>query len=180
MTVHIDIDLGYEFHTPAVLTDVWALLSDLPRAAQHFPHLERLVDEGSDDTGGHTYRWELRPIGSEHFGLQTVYASQYRYTPPAAAANNHGQSARIDWTCVSGVGNAEIDGSWQIDSHAQDPLEGTRLALQVQGVLHLPVPSLMKPVVAPLVMKEFEQLLQQYIDNLLLHWAGDPSAEEDT
>ena len=43
----------------------------------------------------------------------------------------------------------------------------------MQGELTLPLPALMKMVVAPVVEAEFEKMIEQYIDNLTAHFGGE-------
>jgi hypothetical protein len=52
---------------------------------------------------------------------------------------------------VHGVGNALISGRWKI-SRARP---GSRLLLKTHGVAEVGLPMLMKPVVAPLMKREF-------------------------
>lgn len=155
MTITVHIDLGYEFSVKAAANEVFQLLSDVPTSASHFPKLHKLVDLGE-----HTYRWEMEKIGLAQGSLQTIYAS--RYTANKAKGT-------VIWTPVQGEGNALVSGSWKIN----DKKKSTDLVLTIEGDLTLPLPGLMKMVVAPVVEAEFEKLVEKYIDNLTRLFGGE-------
>jgi carbon monoxide dehydrogenase subunit G len=155
MAITVSIDLGYEFEVKAKYAEVFELLSDVPTSASHFPKVDKLVDLGDD-----TYRWEMEKIGIASINLQTVYASKY--------VSNKSKGS-IVWTPVKGEGNALVSGSWAI----KDNKKSTHITLQVQGELTIPLPALMKRVVAPVVEAEFEKVTEQYIDNLTRRFGGE-------
>ena len=155
MAITVSIDLGFEFDVKAKAAEVFAVLSDVPSSASHFPKVDKLVDLGDG-----AYRWEMEKIGLGSVNLQTVYASRY-------VANK--AKGTVVWTPVKGEGNALVSGSWNI----KDNKKSTKLVLQIQGELHLPLPGLMKMVVAPVVEAEFEKMVEQYIANLTAHFGGE-------
>ena len=155
MTIQVSIDLGSEFQVKAHAAQVYDLLSDVPRSASHFPKVHRLVEIGPD-----TYRWEMEKIGLGQITVQTVYASHY-------VANR--AMGTVAWTPVRGEGNALVSGHWGI----HDKKTSTLIALHIQGELTLPLPSLMKMVVAPVVEAEFEKMVEQYIANLSRAFGGE-------
>ncbi len=155
MTITVDIDLGYEFTVKAPFKDVWAVLSDVPTSVSHFPKVEQLTD-----LGGGVYRWEMEKVGTAQVNIQTIYASKY-------VANK--AKGTVVWTPVKGEGNALVGGSWQIT----DQKKSTALVFSVKGTVDVPLPGLMKMVVAPVVKGEFEKLVEQYIDNLVEHFGGE-------
>jgi carbon monoxide dehydrogenase subunit G len=155
MAITVSIDLGYEFEVKAKFAEVFDVLSDVPESASHFPKVEKLVDLGDG-----AYRWEMAKIGVASVHLQTIYASTYQ-------ANK--SKGTVVWTPVKGQGNALVSGSWRI----KDNKKSTHLTLQVQGELTLPLPSLMKVVVAPVVEAEFEKMTEQYIANLTQRFGGE-------
>jgi carbon monoxide dehydrogenase subunit G len=134
---------------------VFAVLSDVPASASHFPKVDKLVD-----LGGNVYRWEMEKIGVAQIKLQTVYACKY--------VSNKTKGSVI-WTPVVGEGNAQVSGSWKIT----DRKKSTHLVLAIQGELSLPLPGMMKMVVTPVVEGEFEKMVEQYIDNLTAHFGGE-------
>jgi carbon monoxide dehydrogenase subunit G len=155
MAVTVDIELGYEFSVKAPYKDVFDVLSDVPVSASHFPKVERLVDMGDN-----TYRWEMHKVGTAQVNLQTVYASKYV---------SDRKKGSVVWTPVQGVGNARVSGSWKIT----DRKTHTDLVLQLNGKVDTPLPGLMKMVVVPVVTGEFENLVERYIDNLILRFGGE-------
>lgn len=155
MTVNVHIDLGYEFSVKAAAADVFDLLSDVPASASFFPKVHQLVD-----LGGNSYRWEMEKIGLAQVNLQTIYAS--KYTSSKAKGT-------VIWTPIKGEGNALVSGSWKIS----DKKKSTDLVLKIEGDLTLPLPGLMKMVIAPVVEAEFEKMVEKYIDNLTKQFGGE-------
>lgn len=155
MTIHVNIDLGYEFEVNASAKDVFDVLSDVPTSVSFFPKVDKLVDLGEG-----TYRWEMEKIGVAQASLQTIYASKY--------ISNRAQGTVV-WTPIQGEGNALVSGSWKIT----DKKASTLIVLQITGDLTLPLPGLMKMVVAPVVETEFEKLVEQYISNLTQRFGGE-------
>lgn len=155
MTVNVSIELGYEFAVKAPASEVFEVLSDVPLSASHFPKVDQLVDLGA---GG--YRWEMEKIGVAQIKLQTIYAC--KYTSSKAKGT-------VVWTPIKGEGNALVSGSWKIT----DKKKSTHLVLTINGDLTIPLPGLMKMVVAPIVEGEFEKIVEKYIDNLTKRFGGE-------
>jgi len=155
MSITVKIDLGYEFDVKAKAADVFDLLSDVPASVAHFPKVEKLTD-----LGGGVYQWEMEKVGTSQVNIQTVYAS--KYTSDKAKGT-------VKWTPVKGVGNALVGGNWKI----VDNKKSTGITLAIQGEIEVPLPGLMKMVVAPVVEGEFEKLVEKYIDNLIKAFGGE-------
>jgi carbon monoxide dehydrogenase subunit G len=155
MALNVTIDLGYEFEVKAPATEVFDVLSDVPTSARFFPDVDQLIDLGDG-----AYRWELAKIGVGQIKLQTIYASRYVANRP---------QGRVSWTPVPSEGNALVSGHWKI----VDKKKSTLITLQINGNLTLPLPGLMKMVVAPMVEAEFEKAVAQYIDNLTRRFGGE-------
>ena len=155
MTITVRIELGYEFSVKAPASEVFEVLSDVPISASHFPKVNKLVDLGNN-----TYRWEMEKIGLAQVNLQTVYASKY---------TSNKAKGTVIWTPVKGEGNALVSGSWKIT----DKKKSTDLTLKIDGDLTLPLPGLMKMIVAPVVEGEFEKMVEKYIDNLTKRFGGE-------
>ena len=155
MAITVSIDLAYELEVKAPSAEVFAVLSDVPTSASYFPKVDKLVD-----LGGGSYRWEMAKIGLASISLQTIYASTY--------VSNMARGTVL-WTPVKDEGNALVSGRWTL----KDNKQSTHITLQVQGELTIPLPGLMKMVVAPVVEAEFEQLTEQYLDNLTTRFGGE-------
>lgn len=155
MAITVNIDLGYEFEVKAKAADVFAVLSDVPASVSHFPKVEKLTDMGDG-----VYKWEMEKVGTAQVNIQTVYAS--KYTSDKAKGT-------VKWVPVKGVGNALVGGSWKIT----DNKKSTALELKIQGTVDVPLPGLMKMVVAPIVEGEFEKLVDKYIANLIKKFGGE-------
>ncbi len=155
MSITVKIDLGYEFTVKAKAAEVFDLLSDVPASVAHFPKVEQLTD-----MGGGVFKWEMEKVGTTQVNIQTVYASKYV---------SDKAKGTVKWTPVKGVGNALVGGSWVI----VDNKKSTSIALAINGEIEVPLPGLMKMVVAPIVEGEFEKLVEKYIDNLIKRFGGE-------
>jgi carbon monoxide dehydrogenase subunit G len=155
MSITVKIDLGYEFDVKAKAAEVFEVLSDVPESVSHFPKVEKLTD-----LGGGVYQWEMEKVGTAQVNIQTVYACKYVSDKARGT---------VKWTPVKGVGNAQVGGSWKIKENKKS----TGLTLAIQGEIEVPLPGLMKMVVAPVVEGEFEKLLEKYIANLIKRFGGE-------
>ena len=62
-----------------------------------------------------------------------------------------------------------MGGHWKIS----DQKKSTAIELAIEGTVDVPLPSLMKMVVAPVVEAEFEKLVDKYIANLVKKFGGE-------
>ncbi|HMA08737.1 MAG TPA: SRPBCC family protein [Ramlibacter sp.] len=155
MAVTVKIDLGYQFQVKAKAAEVFEVLSDVPTSVSHFPKVDKLTDLGDG-----VYKWEMEKVGTAQVNIQTVYASRYVSSKPKGT---------VVWTPVPGIGNALVGGQWKI----KDNKASTAVELKIDGEITLPLPGLMKMVVAPVVEGEFEKLVDQYIANLIKRFGGE-------
>lgn len=156
MAISVDIDLGYEFTVKAKAADVFAVLSDVPTSVSHFPKVDKLTDMGDG-----VYKWEMEKVGTAQVNIQTVYASKYV---------SDKAKGTVKWTPVKGIGNAQVGGSWKITDNKG---KSTAIELKIKGTVEVPLPGLMKMVVAPVVEGEFEKLVDKYIANLIKKFGGE-------
>ncbi len=155
MAITVPVELHYEFAVKAPFKDVFALLSDVPKSASHFPKVAKLVDLGDN-----AYRWEMQKVGTAQVGIQTVYACQY---------SSDEAKGQVAWSPVKGEGNAEVSGSWRIKAGKGR----TDIVFKTKAVLEVPLPALMKMVVVPVVESEFEGLVEKYIAKLCKVFGGE-------
>ena len=141
MAITVNIDLGYEFEVKGKAADVFAVLSDVPTSVSHFPKVDQLTDLGDG-----VYKWEMEKVGTAQVNIQTVYACKYV---------NDKAKGTVKWTPVKGVGNAQVSGSWKV----VDNKKSTSVELKITADVEVPLPGLMKMVVAPVVESEFEKLV---------------------
>jgi carbon monoxide dehydrogenase subunit G len=127
----------------------------VPTSVSHFPKVEKLTDMGDG-----VYKWEMEKVGTAQVNIQTVYASKYK---------SDKAKGTVVWTPVKGVGNAQVGGNWKIT----DNKKSTAVALQIKGVVDVPLPGLMKMIVGPVVQSEFEKLVDKYIANLIKKFGGE-------
>lgn len=154
MAFTVNIDIEREFDVAAPFDNVFDTLADVPYSVSHFPKVDELVDLGDE-----CYRWEMEKIGIDKWSIQTVYASEYCWDK---------EEGWIEWYPIEDEGNAKVEGKWTIKAIDGD---NTRLTLSTKGELGLPLPSLAKVIVKPIVSREFEGLVDRYIENLQRTWA---------
>lgn len=161
MAFTVDFEIERAFDAECAASRVFDVLSDVPRSVSHFPKVEQLVDLGDGK-----YKWEMEKIGIQSYYIQTVYACKYV---------SDREKLTVKWTPVRGQGNATVSGSWNIKALDKNR---TGVKLKTKGELTLPLPGLVKLVVAPFVRAEFTRMIDQYIANLGKTFAneGKPAA----
>jgi len=148
MAFNVNVDIQKDFDVSADYDTVFELLSNVPKSVSYFPKVDQLVDLGDN-----CYRWEMEKLGVQKYYIQTVYACKYE---------SNKEKATISWTPVKDVGNAVIEGAWTFTTQN----EKTHITFHTKGILTLPFPSLAKMVIAPFASREFETMVNQYIENL--------------
>ncbi len=149
MAITVSIELKREIEIPAGYDEVFDLLSDVPRSASHFPKVSELVDLGDN-----IYRWEMEKVGVDKYSIQSVYASQYFSDRDAG---------KITWEPIAGEGNGVVKGSWTLTAKGD---AATTAKFQTSAVLTLPLPSLLKLAISPIIKHEFNSLVDTYMTNL--------------
>jgi hypothetical protein len=155
MTILVPIELGYEFEVRAKRMAVFALLSDVPASASHFPQLAELVARQKG-----VYEWHMERVGTAQVNLTTVYACAYK---------SDKAKGTVCWTPVPDVGNAQVSGGWAL----VDNKTSTHITLSIEATVQVDLPALMAPVVNAVVKAEFERLVEGYIDNLIETFGGE-------
>lgn len=148
MAFKVNIEVDKEVTVSADAATAFALLSDVPASAKHFPKVDELVDLGDG-----VYRWEMEKVGIGDHAVQTIYASKY-------IANEDNKS--VVWTPVRGEGNGSVSGSWTIEESGS----GTTIRLQSSAELELSLPKLLKLALSPIVKHEFVSMVETYMDNI--------------
>lgn len=154
MSFVLDIEARYAFEVNASFEEVFALLSDIPRASHLHPTLDRIID-----LGGGKYRWEMKKFGTERFNIQTIYSCIY-------TADR--QSGTITWKPLSGDGNALVDGSFTLKQLSQ----GTQVDACINSTATLPIPAVMKNLVYQFIVGESKKMNEKYIANLIREFGG--------
>lgn len=150
MAFTVDFEIERTFEAPCGFDAVFNVLADVPESISHFPKVESLEDKGDG-----VYRLATQKIGFDKYHLQTVYTSKYV---------NDRDKGSVKWTPAKGeTDNAAVRGSWAIK-----PIDETktRIAFKTKGELEIPLPKLLKMVLAPVVKAEFTGMIEEYIANL--------------
>lgn len=149
MAITVSIELNRELDLPAGYDRVFDLLADVPESASHFPKVHQLVDLGDN-----TYRWEMEKVGVDKHAIQSVYAC--KYFPDR-------DNGKITWEPVKGEGNGVVKGSWTLTAKDENT---TAVKFQTSAELTVPLPSLLKLAISPVIKHEFNSLVDTYMNNL--------------
>ncbi|UZE97024.1 SRPBCC family protein [Alkalimarinus alittae] len=148
MAISVTIEVHRDFTVAASFDNVFDLLSDVPVSGSHFPKVDQLINLGDN-----AYRWEMEKIGVDKHAIQSIYACRYESDRDAGT---------IIWKPIKGEGNGVVSGSWKIKSVD----EGTHLTFTTEAKMTLPLPSLLKLAISPVVKHEFNALIDTYTDRL--------------
>ncbi|WP_286220761.1 SRPBCC family protein [Marinobacter apostichopi] len=149
MAITVSIELNRELELPGSYDEVFELLADVPRSASHFPKVNKLTDLGDN-----AYRWEMEKVGVDKHAIQSIYACKYHSDKDAG---------RITWEPVKGEGNGVVRGSWTLKSKGDSV---TSAKFQTHAELTVPLPSLLKLAISPVIKHEFNSLVDTYMKNL--------------
>jgi len=149
VAITVSIELNRELDIPASYDEVFDLLADVPRSASHFPKVDKLTD-----LGGNAYRWEMEKVGVDKHAIQSVYACTYHPDKDAG---------KVTWEPVKGEGNGVVSGSWVLTAKGDNV---TSVRFQTSAALTMPLPSLLKLAISPVIKHEFNSLVDTYMNNL--------------
>ncbi|TNE70628.1 MAG: SRPBCC family protein [Gammaproteobacteria bacterium] len=149
MAITVSIELNRELEIPAGYDEVFELLADVPRSASHFPKVDKLTDLGNN-----SYRWEMEKVGVDKHAIQSVYACTYHSDKSAG---------KITWEPVKGEGNGVVSGSWTLTAKGDS---ATAVKFKTSAELTVPLPSLLKLAISPVIKHEFNSLVDTYMSNL--------------
>lgn len=149
MAINVSIEISRELDVAGGYDEVFALLADVPRSVSHFPKLEKLTDLGDN-----SYRWEMEKVGVDKYSIQTAYACHYV---------SDREAGTVRWEPIAGEGNGVVSGSWLITAKGDTV---TTLKFRTSAKLTLPLPSLMKLAISPIIKHEFNSLVDRYMRNL--------------
>jgi carbon monoxide dehydrogenase subunit G len=153
MTFKVNIEMEREFVVAADIDTVFALLSDVPASAAHFPKVKALTALSNN-----SFKWDMEEVTLGIYSIQTSYACQYVSDKKAKT---------VVWTPIKGEGNAEVSGHWELTQ-----LEaGTNISFKTKAELTLQINGFLKLAVSPLVKFEFTGMVDTYLRNLKDLWA---------
>jgi hypothetical protein len=124
------------------------LLADVPGTLRHFPRLQQLTEIDID-----VYRWDLEKLGPPSYKLPVSFATQIKVDAPA-------RTVRL--TPVPDVGNAQIGAELRI----REVKGGCSITLWVSGEVLVPLPRIFARVAAPIVVREFDALVDGFTENM--------------
>lgn len=149
MPISVKIDVKKSFEADCSWQKVFDTLANVPVSASFFPKVKNL-----EDLGDGVFKWEMEKIGVDRYSIQTIYACKY--------TSNKGEGW-VKWEPVAGIGNGVVSGAWNLTSLAP---QKTRINFAVKGELTIPLPGLLRFLIAPVVSVAFLGMISRYHRNL--------------
>ncbi|RJF94392.1 hypothetical protein D3874_00635 [Oleomonas cavernae] len=149
MAISVDIKRQNRETVPAAFERVVALLEDVEATLAHFPSLRSF-----EPLGDSVYHWRLAPLGPVTHKTRIDFATRFSIDKVAGV---------VEFKPVPKIGNASIGGRIEIKAKAASHSD---IAINVAGKVEVPVSWLLKAVATPIVMREFNGLVDGFVANL--------------
>ena len=149
MSIKIEVDIQRSTTIDTHAHEAFSRIATVEEMASHFPKLERL--EQIDDL---TYSWVLEKIGTEAYKHRVEYTSKWEW---------HDAERKVTWEPVKGAGNTQISGI----CHVKEVGEKSEVHFSTKATMILPLPRWTKAIAKPVVKKQFEALIDTYINNVV-------------
>jgi len=150
MAFTVSVDFKKEFDINASFDKVFDVLVDVKESFSHFPKVDNLVD-----LGDMVFRTEMEKVGIDKYSIHTVYSCKYE---------NNRNEGRIWWNPVDDENEtAKISGEWKITAKDDNT---THVEFSTKGDMNIPLTSLVKIFLSPLVKREFEGMVDKHHNNL--------------
>lgn len=150
MPIHLDVTHTSTTKLNCPVETAFEYCSNVEKTIpEHFPGIERF-EKIKDDT----YRWIFKKLAFSNQELKLQLVTRFDLTPP--------NRIRVTPVEVSGTGSSQLKGEWQF----QELSEGCQLTFSVQMSTELPLPFLLKSVVAPIAQSEIAKIFDRYLQNV--------------
>lgn len=149
MPIVVSIDVNKQFEVICAYDKVFDTLANVPVSASFFPKVRNL-----EDLGDGVYKWEMEKIGVDRYFIQTIYACKY---------TSNKADGWVRWEPISGIGNGVVSGAWNFTQVAPERI---LINFSVKGALTIPLPRLLKILIAPVVSLTFQNMISRYHKNL--------------
>lgn len=148
MAFNVEIHCRSSFLSPYSIDKTMEKLTDYEQAVgKNFEDLETFTDEGQG-----IYLWAFPKLAYGGKELQIKFKTQFK------------QESRelLKIVSVPSQTKANLSGQWKLT----DSTEGTRVDFEATLMGELPLPGLMKSIVAPLAEREVKKIFDRYIENV--------------
>lgn len=142
------VDLQRTAHIEGNADELFALLSDLPKTMSNFPKLRSFTEQG-----GGVWLWDIEPIHVAGMTYELNVATRFEIDAGKRT---------VTLLPVAEMGNAEIGGHFiavQDGDHA-------RLDLDIDGVIDVDVPMLLRAPAKPFIRNYFTRLVERFIERI--------------
>jgi len=150
MPIHLDLNHTSTTKLSVPIETAFAYCSDVERSIPaNFPGLEKF-EKIKDDV----YRWAFKKIAFSNQQLNLQLVTRFDRQPMTRI--------RVTPVEVSGTGTSSLKGEW----HFEPLSAGCQLTFGVQLSTELPLPFLLKAVVAPIAQSEIAKIFDRYLQNV--------------
>ena len=149
MAIQVEIPYRKTLLAKGGQKEVYSAFADLTVSiSTYFPGVEQF-----EKTDGDTYRWLFEKIGYSSYTFQVELLTRAAFTP----------DSKIVLNSLPAKGLSQLKGIWTFKpiSSAQ-----TQVEVDLNLVLELPVPFMLKSVAAPIAQKEISKLFDRYVSNV--------------
>lgn len=147
----IPVKIDRFFDVSATPSEMFELITNVPRSASHFPDLQNLVQ--LDD---YTWRWEMSPVSYAGVTMQPVYVLRYQWQ--ADRLYMRWDPVRQDEHFVV------VEGNWQLKPRENGP--GTNAYFLLDMQFELPVPQMIAGMAKQLLTTEIGKGVDGYVANM--------------
>ncbi len=150
MPIHLDVTHTSATKLLCTVEEAYAYCANVEKSvAEHFPGIEKF-----EKLKDNTYRWVFKKIAFSTQELNLQLVTRFDFTPTSRI--------RVTPVEVSGTGSSQLKGEWQFQSVGSE----SQLTFGVQLSTELPLPALLKTVVAPIAKAEIAKLFDRYLSNV--------------
>lgn len=148
MALKLDIPCGGSFISHKSLEETYAYLSNLQVAIpENFPGLETFREQSPS-----VFYWCFKEFEFKSVKIKIEYATVFQFSDPS----------HISFSALDGPYSSLVSGEWKLSALENGTQVNFRMSFQVE----LPIPRLMKALVAPLAERELHRLYDRYVQNV--------------
>ncbi len=147
------VDLKRDAKIRGNVTELFAMLSDLPATMSHFPKLRSFTDQGQGE-----WLWDIEPIHIAGMTYELQVVTRFDIDPDKRV---------VTLMPVTNKGNAQIGGHFcalQKGDHAS-------LHLDIAGSIEVDVPLLLRAAAKPFIRGYFARLVDRFIERIQAEYA---------
>lgn len=148
----LTVPVVYErsIHVAAPLERVYALVSDYPRSAAHFPGIESFTRVPGE--GNAVYEWVNQEVSFAGFRYQARYRARFERR----------KNREVSWSSIDGQGNVDVTGRWDLAADG----EGTELSFRMELGVRLKIPRLLSGPARKAIEQVLQPPMRRYLEGI--------------